>query len=529
MKITKLENEDFSVEYEILSENEESKFSADLAEIDQQMEACRKKADKLNEAFERYTNDADWLDYTIAVGSGVITGVIDAVVIGELDLKACNEWGSERVNEFVKKVAGEKGNDSEALARAIKKLEDKTKVGFASDPNLSDFGGGKQHHFRDFAHHPTITGWIFSLLTQFTEKCYGTDTKGDFLIVEVKDKERIGKNLQQKFVFGTVIWFLHLVSDMAGTRTTAGKGTGIPGPILSLAKELSVVPPFKNLKIGDMEISKFLSKLFNGTLYVKRDENGNIIKESVIPVDLRTELGIVKTQCMPVIINEVIVRTFYALRRIIEEVKKHPISRFTDLKELNWKRIIPFRNRTIVRMLTISTGTFTAVDMADAAIHASRDAAVAGATTGPAAVATAPVTYVSSFLLRVNFVGIGRFAIAVGSDMKMGMKKKQVMEQRINIYNELLTLTNVKLYYNQAILLDKNVKMLETKAEMWKSAEEASEALYETYQVMLASVNYFNRSWKQITGSLVNISSYVDKIEEKNPGLLDELFTKYDK
>lgn len=125
MKITKLENEDFSVEYEILSENEESKFSADLAEIDQQMEACRKKADKLNEAFERYTNDADWLDYTIAVGSGVITGVIDAVVIGELDLKACNEWGSERVNEFVKKVAGEKGNDSEALARAIKKLERK--------------------------------------------------------------------------------------------------------------------------------------------------------------------------------------------------------------------------------------------------------------------------------------------------------------------------------------------------------------------------------------------------------------------
>ena len=50
---------------------------------------------------------------------------------------------------------------------------------------------------------------------------------------------------------GSITWFYHLVSDMAGSSSTAGKtgGTGIPGPILALAKEMSAIPIFKNVKI----------------------------------------------------------------------------------------------------------------------------------------------------------------------------------------------------------------------------------------------------------------------------------------
>jgi len=52
-----------------------------------------------------------------------------------------------------------------------------------------------------------------------------------------------------------------LISDMAGSRSTVGLsgGTGIPGPILSIAKEMSVLPFFKNFKKDDMSISLFLS------------------------------------------------------------------------------------------------------------------------------------------------------------------------------------------------------------------------------------------------------------------------------
>jgi len=34
--------------------------------------------------------------------------------------------------------------------------------------NTNDFGGGTVHRLRDFAHHPTIGGLAFSMLTQFT-------------------------------------------------------------------------------------------------------------------------------------------------------------------------------------------------------------------------------------------------------------------------------------------------------------------------------------------------------------------------
>ena len=74
---------------------------------------------------------------------------------------------------------------------------------------------------------------------------------------------------------------------VAGSSSTAGVtgGTGVPGPILALAKEISAIPFFKDIKVDDdMSLSLFLSKLFNGTLMMQRDENGQIIKESVIKI-----------------------------------------------------------------------------------------------------------------------------------------------------------------------------------------------------------------------------------------------------
>ena len=71
---------------------------------------------------------------------------------------------------------------------------------------------------------------------------------------------------------------------MAGSSGTVGVsgGTGIPGPILALVKELSALPYIKELKVEDQSLSVFISKLFNGTLFAKYDENGKIMKETVV-------------------------------------------------------------------------------------------------------------------------------------------------------------------------------------------------------------------------------------------------------
>ena len=47
------------------------------------------------------------------------------------------------------------------LKSAVKFREDRFPI--PADGNTADFGGGLNHHLRDFAHHPTVVGLLFSL------------------------------------------------------------------------------------------------------------------------------------------------------------------------------------------------------------------------------------------------------------------------------------------------------------------------------------------------------------------------------
>lgn len=463
-----------------------------ISEIDDRLSVINQRIDELNAEIDRLTNHADKLDYIIAIGSGILTGVIDIVFVGEFSLERGRAWGEEKVNSFVKKAAKFTGYKGDSLDGAIKHLE---KYGTPSDSVTSKFGGGKQHHLRDFAHHPTLVGLFFSILTQFTEMAYGTDAIGNFKIEPITNKTFIGKDIPQKLLFGSVFWFLHMVSDMAGTNATAGAGTGLPGPLLSLAKELSSLPIFKNSKLVE-ELRLKISKLFNGTLLAQHDENGKIIKGTELRFDLRTELGIAHElgrQALPVIINEVIVRGFYFIRRLYWELKEKK-----SLEAVEWKKTLPFRNRTIVRMMTIATGTFTAVDVIGAAI----EAIIRSGGINPATI--------KEFVLRVNFVGIGRFAVAVFSDVSMGIKRSKLRNERMDIRREQIALLNAKVFYKQA--------------DMWIAAENTGQAIQEVYVVMEKSAEEFVRSWSVIITSLDNITSdVITSAEEHNEGLIDEL------
>lgn len=208
----------------------------------------------LNSQIELLSSQADTLDYVVAVASGIVCGMLDILWVGEFDLAKGRSVASDKVDSFVKKTAemleGEKFDDVKSAVKALEK-----RFPIPSDGNTPDFGGGLQHHLRDFAHHPTVVGLAFSLLTQFTGKSYGTDVNGVFLVVDVPEKSKpfIGKDVPQKILMGTITWFFHLVSDVAGSSNTAGGtgGTGVPGPILALAKEVSAIPLFKDIKIND--------------------------------------------------------------------------------------------------------------------------------------------------------------------------------------------------------------------------------------------------------------------------------------
>lgn len=360
----------------------------------------------LNNRIDAMQSNADQLDYFIAVSSGILCGLMDILWVGELSLARGRELSEDGVKKIVKKVAkglGYKGDDLKGTVAFLEKM-----FPLAADGNTSDFGGGLQHHLRDFAHHPTIVGLVFSVLSQFTGMSYGTDALGNFIVVPVpvKSKPFIGKDIPDKLFKGTVIWFFHLISDIAGSSSTTGLsgGTGIPGPILAMAKEVSALPIFQKITMKDESLSKFLSKLFNGTFFAKHDEDGKIIKGTEIKLDFRGELGVaveLGRQAIPVIANECIVRTFYFIRRFITEMKRKSPKSLDEIRYFDWEKIKPFGNATVDRMLTIATGVFTAIDITEA-------------------VAT------QKYFVSVNYVGVGRFTVALGNEMVNYFKIRDV-------------------------------------------------------------------------------------------------------
>lgn len=482
-----------TVEFEILSptdfnDKQQAEIYKEISDIDEKIDVINARVNELNSEMDSLTNHADGLDYTIAVASGIIAGIIDSVWVKEFSLDRANNWGNKNVTDFVVKIAQQQGYTGDDLSGAVKYLEKKFPI--IADKATNDFGGGLQHHLRDFSHHPTPIGLFFSLLTQFTGNVYGTDVAGVFKVVHIEktDFHLIGKNLPEKLTFGIVNWFFHMVSDMAGSSSSVidGRlGTGLPGPIVSMLKEISALPIFRKMnKKGYKEFSVWISKLFNGTLLGKKDEN--------IKFDLRTEIGVaheIGRQAVPVIVNECIVRGFYFIRRLFNEIKNNNIRNIADLNKINRKNTLPFKNRTIVRMLTISTGTFTAFDIADVAIRSGG--------------------FNATCLLRINFAGVGRFVIAVGTDVGMAVKKNKKENERTMLKVEQLELLNAKMFYKEA--------------DMWIEAENTDKAIQEAYIAMDKTASELVDTWNEIKEGSKNRRKYIDKIKENDKNLVDEL------
>ncbi len=346
-------------------------------------------------------------------------------------------------------------------------------------------------------------------MTQFTGKVYGTDTTGAFqaIPIDVEGLPLIGNNIFEKFTYGIINWFFHMISDVSGASTSIranSLGTGLPGPILSLLKEFSALPIFKKFdKNGNNEFSVWISKLFNGTLLAKRDDNGKLIPGTVVPFDLRTEIGIahhVGKQAIPVIMNECIVRGFYFLRRLYLELRDKKIGSISDLERINWKATLPYNNRTIARMLTIATGTFTSINLAGAAIKVARK---------PGGLSNIAMFF-SYYILRVNFVGVGRFAVACYTDIKMGFERKNLIDERMKVNSEMLFLNNAKVFYKQA--------------DMWIAAENASMAIEKSYNLISETSIFFNAAWNDIVQSMEAIGQCLRNLDsETKKGMLDLL------
>lgn len=265
-------------------------------------------------------------------------------------------------------------------------LEKKFKVPY-DQTGLGDAGKtifdltAKNHHFKSLAHNPSLLGLFFSILDQFSNTSHFV-TDGQLVSLQQADEkwELRGGNIPSKLFCGFANWIGHLISDVSGSSSSAAKGnrgTGLPSPLWTWTNDIIAIKAKLGLSVT--ETDKTMNELAL-----------NIFEKGY---DIRFQTA----QAIPVFLNELLVRLIYAIRRLFRYFSEIPKTERSFA--LMWKKCEPFSNATVKRMLTVAHGTFCLVDVGDAV--------------GRSLIAGGGTFNAVEFVLRLNVVGVGRFAISL--------------------------------------------------------------------------------------------------------------------
>ena len=354
---------------------------------------------QLNETLETIKNltpNCDKYDYILSASSGALCGILDVFLVGKPGESSLgdmtDEWFANRTIDFAQFCGYQGENDS--LSSAVSYLEHKFKI-----PYDQSVGGGvfrelinltpSNHHFKSLGHNPTLLGLFFSILNQFTNT---SDFISDGELISLNNSdgkfELKGNNIPGKLFCGIANWIGHLISDVSGSSSSKGRGMGIPSPIWSWSNDVIAIK--RKLNVPASEFDKSVNDLA-----LKLFEKG---------YDSRFQT----TQAIPVFINEMVVRLFYSIRRLIKYYTSTPKENRNG--KLLWKTCEPFSNATVKRMLTVAHGTFCLIDIGDVSIRA---------------ISTGGGTFNAvEFFMRLNIIGIGRFTISIYGEIKRGVQSK---------------------------------------------------------------------------------------------------------
>lgn len=448
------------------------------------------------------------------------------------EIEALKKKITEGVGIKLSKVQAEDAvnGTTKVLGRAIKKLEDHFPL--PMDDAYSGVKGinAASHHLDDIAHHPTPLGMVAAILgtvlriailegkdgklhIRFPKHLSKAELKEWILKVIVPicisgiltwllyhakhtDNVKISKLPKpiQNIIFAiaqvpaaasiiSIInnWLGHLASDVAGSSSSANKskrGMGIGGFFISSLKELSMIPPFNKTAFPKMV----------DDLYEKEH------------LDLRTELGMQKDiwkylgkQAVPVIAGQIIVRTFYFVRHLIEEFRGGK-----DVADVNWRSVLPFRNRTVARMVTVESAVFTTFDVSVAALQACKN----GGPQNP--------LFWKDLIFNINFVGIGNLALAVGTDIKMGVDRRSMVNERLACKNAALKLQESRVYVRQG--------------EMWKAAEDTFKAVSSVMCTANQAAQVYNQALINMAKKWEDASDVLVDVRKADPYFFEEAF-----
>ena len=375
----------------------------------------------------RYRDKFDKYDYLTAIACGTISGLVDAFLVGSPGNSVLGAWTDEQAENCVKAFAKmngwnpQSGNENNVKS-AIRALENKFKVNYdqQTSASIDNFIGmsASNHHMKSLAHSPSPIGLLFSLINQFTStSAFLSD--GRLIWVDTETFELQGGNFVSKLFCGIANWIGHLFSDVAGSSTSKGRGSGIIMPFYEL---------FNLCNFGSIDV--------NGTKKTIADLATNAFESGY---DLRFGAAM----AIPVILCEVTIRLIWGIRRY-----------FQYKKPLN--ECIPTMKHDDLRvMLLIGHGSLCLVDGVDAIIRSGGN----------------PL----NFVLHLNLVGwcrliklaIKEVCIRVGLDLTIqgALESMKRVNQAAAVYLAELERIDIEAYRREAELWDDTARIIESASD----------------------------------------------------------------
>lgn len=362
----------------------------------------------------------DTMDYYMAAATGVIAGMVDIILVGTVGNNSSESILQQKVDQCFDKVVmcyaklertfelkkREKeaclkspNNKKEIQARMAKELdkmkawdkkqsisylERRHKVNYDLSTNDGDkpWLNPSNHHLLSFAHEPSILGLIVGLMDQLTGKITLISPETGKIIREEIETSQIGVESGKKLIgsIGNAVqnWFGHVMSDIAGSSGSKGRGAGLPVPGWAALEKMQ----FGSIPINgkDMTIANVAEWLY---------KNG---------YDVRAYTA----QLIPVLVNEALIRTYWFM-------KQHFYYGYS------LKDSLPIANtREVARLLLISTATFSSLDLGHAYLKSGKGVDLA------------------KFLLTMNIPGLIDFGFRAVQNIRNEVEHRKYVEHMID-------------------------------------------------------------------------------------------------
>ncbi len=428
--------------YEILT------ASVDLSEYigsDDSIIELQNHLAETQEKLELYTSRADVFDYMLAVASGIISGYIDA--------------------KYIKRVDFVKGDLENSIYKVIE---------IALDDNKKK---PRKSSMEKMSKEANYTGLIYSVARELQRVGNFKEENGELHFQKAaKEDGKTGELLGMAGLVGIMNWLINMAEDEKKSKAEEAKKQKkadkdaekkaqvnpekqdkkkdddedtdpFPAALFELVHKLASNDKILNrIKEANENCEKKMSDLgaYNHKkgdkndmvdIFFKYTQDGfelPIMRDSFVLeqakylhehkavhkklIDEIPLYGKLSNQMMPVIINELIVRTFYFIRNLVNE-----LSNAKSIGDVNFRNVIPFNNRTIEQMIMISSMTFTFVDAADASRKAVR-----GIADSKGNFIFGAFAFAASF----NYVGYGRAMLSIAKEISNDRKELQLLKEK---------------------------------------------------------------------------------------------------